>query len=92
LKKLASTTLLTPILIDWQTPAVQLLLLGELDGHFFGEIKRMHPHAVDAPQQQKKSSTRNPKYNAAIRCHHLLRKAFQTLGQHLWMQSETSRS
>ncbi len=44
----------------------------------------MHPHAVDAPQQQKKSSTRNPKYNAAIRCHHLLRKAFQTLGQHLW--------
>jgi hypothetical protein len=27
-------------------------------------------------------STRNPKYNAAIRHYHLPRKAFQTLGQH----------
>jgi hypothetical protein len=31
-------------------------------------------------------STRNPKYNAAIRHYHLPRKAFQTLGQHHWMQ------
>jgi hypothetical protein len=30
--------------------------------------------------------SRNPKYNAAIRHYHLLRKAFQTLGQHHWMQ------
>jgi hypothetical protein len=31
-------------------------------------------------------STRNPKYNAGIRHYHLPRKAFQTLGQHHWMQ------
>jgi hypothetical protein len=33
-----------------------------------------------------RASTRNPKYNAAIRHYHLPRKAFQTLGQHHWMQ------
>ncbi len=30
--------------------------------------------------------TRNPLYHATIRRHHLPSKAFQTLGQHLWMQ------
>jgi hypothetical protein len=32
------------------------------------------------------SLTRNPTYNTDIRGPHLLRKAFQTLGQHRWMQ------
>jgi hypothetical protein len=37
-------------------------------------------------ETRSKHSTRNPKYNAAIRHYHLPRKSFQTLGQHHWMQ------
>jgi hypothetical protein len=43
-------------------------------------------HGVVMADNSRVVSTRNPKYNAAIRNYHLLRKAFQTLGQHLWMQ------
>jgi hypothetical protein len=35
---------------------------------------------------RREDLSRNPKYNAAIRHYHLPRKAFQTLGQHHWMQ------
>jgi hypothetical protein len=43
-------------------------------------------HQLQIAGQALTVSTRNPKYNAAIRHYHLPRKSFQTLGQHHWMQ------